>query len=134
MVLIIKAYLWHMKKMLQRISLVSAAILYFLSISHYGGSNIDAFLTPHASQEKASHVSEASSNLICHAIKTENLVNALNGFPKTSLKRNLNRFSDCFTTNEQSFFKTFSQYTFYSRNVIFRFHQTDIIFPFHYFW
>lgn len=131
-----KAYLCQMKRILRRIKLVPFAILYFFFLSFYSvlSSCTNSFLLPLTPLDKGSHITLASSDLLCHAIKTESLVNALNGLPNTSLKKNLNKCSDAFKTQEQSLFNTFSQCTFYSKNVILRFHQTDIIFPFHYFW
>ena len=37
-------------------------------------------------------------------------------------------------TTEKFLFSIFSQYNFYSKNILIRLQRTDIIFPFHYFW
>lgn len=74
------------------------------------------------------------SNLFCHIAQTESSILVFRNIPQDSLKKSFNEFSGCFKNIQHLFINIFSQYQFYSKNLIVRLQNTDIIFPFHFFW
>jgi hypothetical protein len=121
------------KKSLRIIGLLNISILYCFVISLYSGHTFgyNPDFSKLTNSKTESYYSVVTANLFCHTTQTESSVNV---FPVTSLKTVAQQFSVCGKITEQLLFNVFSQYRFYSQNVLTRFTQTDIIFPFHYFW
>lgn len=81
-----------------------------------------------SSQEKI--ISDFSTKLFCQTSQSESSVNNFNNLPTPNFK---NSFTVVKVT-EQLFETEFSQYTFFSRNILTSYRKSDLIFPFHYFW
>lgn len=125
-----------MKKTSRILAVLTTLFLYCFVISLYS-SNAFADSTTflkHSNSETEQYNSVLSSKLLSHTPPSESSVNLFNSVSPSSLKNSFKEFSACIKAIENSFFHTFSQYSFYSQNVLVRLKQADIIFPFHYFW
>lgn len=124
-----------MKKVFRIFSLLTISALYSFVISLYSSNVfIDNFTFSQTNSDTKQYSSLVSSYLLCHTSQTESSITVHNNAPPSSLKNPFSEFSACIRTTEQLFFVTFSQYRFYSQNLLVRLQKTDIIFPFHYFW
>ena len=125
------------KKALRIIALIQISVLYCFVISLYSSNALvenTAFSKLTDSESKHRHALVAS-DLLSISAHAEISVPAFNAASSSSsLKNPLNGFLAWVKITEQLFFSLFSQYSFYSQNVLVRFQRTDIIFPFHYFW
>jgi len=121
------------KKAFRTFSVLAVSALYFFILS-VGGNH--AFVesscaqTPSGSWENSAFV---SSKLLCNTVPAERTTVHYNA-PPPSLKNSVSELSACLKTTEQLFFRVFSQYRFYSQQVLVRLQNTDLIFPFHSFW
>ncbi|MGV3589233.1 MAG: hypothetical protein ACO1OF_19660, partial [Adhaeribacter sp.] len=96
-------------------------------VNKFAFSNIKRFKQQHFSSLKA-------PELHGQPVETVNYVTAYNNLPFRPLKNPFKAFLAFVKATEQTNFRIFSQYYFYSQNVLIRLKQTDLIFPFHYFW
>jgi len=83
-------------------------------------------------QEKS--ISTVSANLFCHTSQSENSLNSLKDFPTPSLKKSIKSLWASTETTEQFLEIAFSQYAFFSTNLLIRYRKANIIYPFHCFW
>lgn len=124
-----------MKKVFRIFSLLTISALYSFVISLYSSNAfIDNCTFSQTNSDTKQYSSLISSTLLCHTAQTESSITVHNNAPPSSLKNPFSEFSACLRTTEQLFFNVFSQYHFYSQNLLVRLQKTDIIFPFHYFW
>lgn len=84
--------------------------------------------------EQEESISTVSANLLCHTSQTENSFTSLKDFPTPSLKKSVKSLWASTETAEQFFELAFSQYAFFSTNLLVRYRKTNIIYPFHCFW
>lgn len=125
-----------MKKRLRIIALLNISVLYCFVISLYSGnaSTYSSAFSKLTKSESKNCSALTVSDFLCHVPHAEVAAPAFTTAPPSSLKTPFNEFLDWAKLTEQVFFSSFSQYSFYSQNLLIRFRQTDIIFPFHYFW
>ena len=97
------------------------------SINHY-----DVQTAQTTEQEK--FLSTVSVNLYCHTTQLESSVSNLNDFSSPSFKNSFKNLWAFNKTVEQFFEFAFTQYEFFSINLLIRYRKTNIIFPFHCFW
>ena len=123
-----------MKKIFSKNAFLILSILYFLFISLYNGNDLNknAYLSNNSTTQYISPL--IPSDLFCRTVQSESLITLYNNIPRPTLKNYINQFTSCTITSEQLLFNSFSQYGFYSKNLIIPFKKTDIIFPFHNFW
>jgi len=124
------------KKRIRIIARLTISVLYCFIISLYSGNAL-----PHSSAFSKLTKSESkncstllASDLLSHTAQATLSAPAFTAAPSSSLKNPFNDFLAWVKTTDRVFFSTFSQYSFYSQNLLIRFRQTDVIFPFHYFW
>ena len=101
--------------------------VFTISINHY-----DVQTAKTTEQEK--FLSTVSVNLYCHTTQLESSVSNLNDFPSPSFKNPFKNLWAFNKTVEQFFELAFTQYEFFSINLLIRYRKTNIIFPFHCFW
>ncbi|MDD4149768.1 MAG: hypothetical protein PHE33_07050 [Bacteroidales bacterium] len=97
------------------------------SINHY-----DVQTAQTTEQEK--FLSTVSVNLYCHTTQLESSVSNLNDLPSPNFKNPFKNLWAFNKTVEQFFELAFTQYEFFSINLLIRYRKTNIIFPFHCFW
>ncbi|WP_428664360.1 hypothetical protein [Runella sp.] len=125
-----------MKKTFRIIALLTISALYCFAVSLYSSNGLgadSAFSKLTGAQSKHSS-SLQLSNLLCTPAQATISITAFQNTPPPPHKNPFNEFSAWVKTAEHLFFSTFSQYSFYSKNVLVRLQRTDLIFPFHYFW
>lgn len=124
-----------MKKTLKLSFILTTFVLYGFVISLYNGSALtgnSSFLQPDFQSEY--YNSSTYSNLLYHTVQSESSTLIFRQTPTQSLKNFYNGFTASLKNIQQLFINTFSQYHFYSKNLLIRLQNTDIIFPFHSFW
>ncbi|RDB02727.1 hypothetical protein DVG78_27365 [Runella aurantiaca] len=124
------------KKAAKLIGFLGILTLYSFVLSLYSGN---VFVNHSADSQLADSQSKHSSSvqlpeLFCLTAHAEISVAPLQSPSPPRPENFLNRFLAWYKTAEQLFETTFSQYSFYSLNLLVRLERTDIIFPFHYFW
>lgn len=124
-----------MKKAFRIFSLLTVSALYSFVIGLYSSNAfIDNFTHSQTNPDAKQYSSLISSTLLYHTAQTESSFTVRTNVPPSSLKNPFNEFPAYLRTTEQLFFNVFSQYRFYSQNLLVRLLKTDLIFPFHYFW
>ncbi|MFN8348745.1 MAG: hypothetical protein U0X91_27340 [Spirosomataceae bacterium] len=124
-----------MKKSFRIIALPIVSVLYCFLLSFYSGSA----LTYRAaySNLSESHSKSCSAfpvtDLICHVTQVGVPAPSFTGCPPSLFRSLSNALLAWVYRWIQAFFSIFSQYLFYSQNLLIRLRQPDIIFPFHYF-
>lgn len=133
--LVHKSYLHEVKKIFRIFAILTIFILYGFVLSLYSNNAfIDNYISSQTTSEAKQYNSLTSSCLLCHTAQTGCSI-AVHTNGSLSLHKNFfSEFSICLRASEQLFFVAFSQYRFYSQNLLGRLQRTDIIFPFHYFW
>jgi len=123
------------KKKLRIVAFLSLAALYSSAISLYSSSqlfdNTDTLKQTNGSNQQYFF---ASSNIHNQIAEKESSVSVCGSIPITTINNPFNKLSASANAIEQSFFSTYTQYSFYSQYLLIRLLKTDIIFPFHYFW
>lgn len=123
-----------MKKRFRLFSLFSIFILYSFILSLYcSNAFVHKFSSSQTSSERKHYSSVMSSNLLCHTAQTDGSTIVHSNARTCSLKSPLNEFTACSRAREQQFLHRFSQYNFFSQNLVVRLQHTDMIFPSHYF-
>lgn len=125
-----------MKNSLQITGFISIALLYCLCIGLYSGmafNGIAAFAKK-GNQAKESYGHNVSANSFQHTIQTENAITVCSLGNTVTAKNTYKELSAANTATEQVLVHAFSQYSFYSYNLLIRLQNTDLIFPFQYFW
>ena len=124
-----------MKKLLRIVTFLSFAALYGFAMSLYSSSqlfeNTDILKQTNSSSQQYFF---ASSNIPNQIGEKESSVSVCGSIPITTINNPFNKLSASANAIEQSFFSTYTQYSFYSQYLLIRLLKTDIIFPFHYFW
>ena len=123
-----------MKKTLRIISLLGLSILYCFAIGLYSGNdfNSNSAFSKQTSPINKAYEPVASPYLFYHIAQQSSVTIFHNGlsYPKDSFKE----FFTLAQAKKQSLVRAFSQYNFYSQNVIPRLQRWALLFPFHYFW
>jgi hypothetical protein len=124
------------KKTVRIIALLNISVLYCLIISLYSSNALpySSIGSKLSKSESKNYSALPVTDLICHLAPTAISPPACVTIPSSSLKNPFNEFFAWTHWSERAIFSTFSQYSFYSQNLLIRLEKTDIIFPFHYFW
>ncbi|MBK8520324.1 MAG: hypothetical protein WAT20_11045 [Ferruginibacter sp.] len=125
-----------MKKSLQKTGLISMALLYCLAIGLYSGIafNGNPAFAKQGNEAEKSYGHNVSAKYFLHTIQTRNSFTFGDYSSRVTVKNTYQKFSAANTITEQVLVHTFSQYRFYSHNLLVRLQNTDLIFPFQYFW
>lgn len=132
------SYLCHLNKYFKNIGLLILLTLYCFVISIYSGiavGNTGNFSKQCPSRQQA-YSKVVSEGSFCHTAQSEisgAVCNAAAAAP-VPLKNTHDEIIAGFKAAEQLFLHRFSQYSFFSKNLLIRLQKTALIFPFHYFW
>jgi hypothetical protein len=121
---------------LKNIGLLIVLSLYCFAISLYSGIAVakhEAFSKPVSAEQPAYQKAIAAGSFL-HTNQSEISGVTCNIGQPAPLKNTHNEIITGFKAIEQLFANQFSQYRFYSKNLLVPLHKTALIFPFHYFW
>jgi hypothetical protein len=123
------------KKLVRIIALSAVSALYCFLISLYSSNALTyrSASSKLSTSESRKYNTFPISDLICHVAQATISAPASVTTPSFSLKNPFHGLWAWVNPTKQAFVSTFSQYIFYSQNLLIRFEKTDIIFPFHYF-
>lgn len=79
-------------------------------------------------------ISDLSSKLFSHNIKSETSLFNTSNFTSFKIKNSINGFWTIIKTTKHLFNIEINQNLFFSKNILINYKKTDLIFPFHYFW
>lgn len=125
-----------MKKAFKIFALINVILLYgfAISINSSNPSNASVSFSTATNSQHESYHPDVTPGLFCHTIQEGNSFTGYSHVPSSCFKNSSNTFSACANAAEQLFSGKFSQYIFYSKNILIRLKQTDFIYPFHHFW
>ncbi|MBW7847818.1 MAG: hypothetical protein H3C41_07035 [Bacteroidales bacterium] len=124
-----------MKKIFRICSTLALALLYSFAIGLYSHAPlVDNFAYLQSNPDVEQYISLVSTNLFCHTTKTESQISFQAKLPPISPKKPVAEFLTCIKATEHLLLNEFSQYSFFSQNLLVRLQKTILIFPFHYFW
>lgn len=125
-----------MKKAFKIFALINITLLYCfaVSINSSNASNAGVSFSKNTNSQHEGYHPDVTPGLFCHTTQEANSFTGYHHVPSASFKNSSNTFSFCANAAARLFFSKFSQYIFYSNNVLIRLKQTDYIYPFHHFW
>lgn len=124
-----------MRKIAKIVYLLTIAILCTFVLGLHSSNGFAHYATNSSSHSENKHFSsEVTTNLFCHTTPSESSISAFGYTTSSFFKNDVKDFVLYVKAKEQLFLNSFTQYHFYSKNLLLRFQLTDIIFPFHYFW